>query len=145
MDVLKKFQDICKLRGWRCTPQRLAVFAYMNGNFEHPSVDRIWSALKKKQPALTRESVYRILNEFSEAGLIRRIDQIESALYDSQTLPHGHFICERCKKIIDFTIPDLTCIPPDSPLEKGTEHIELRITGLCRECRAAEAEKSAKK
>ena len=97
-------------------------------------MDTVLSALRLKLPTVTRESVYRILNEFSERGIIGRLDSIESARYDSRVEPHGHFICEKCGKITDFNWPEGAVIPPDVLSEK-VSHMEFRIVGECSECR----------
>ena len=92
----QEFSKICRDAGWKCTSQRLAVYDFLADNLSHPDVDTVWAAVRSTQPAITRESVYRILNEFAAKGIIRRMDHIDSARYDSRTGAHGHFICEKC-------------------------------------------------
>ena len=100
-------------------------------------VDAVWSAVRVSQPAITRESVYRILNEFAMRGLISRLDQIDNARYDSRTDAHGHFICERCGKIIDFDWPAETRIPRD--FQAGSvARMEIRLVGVCESCASGE-------
>ena len=128
-----EFLGICREAGWKCTSQRLAVYEFLRNNLTHPDVDTVWDAVRIALPAITRESVYRILNEFSERGIIRRLDHIDSARYDSRTEPHGHFICEKCGKISDFNWPDGTRIPSDL-LQKKVVHVEIRLVGICEQC-----------
>jgi Fur family peroxide stress response transcriptional regulator len=135
-DATKNFPELCHQFGWKCTPQRLAVYECVYGNRNHPDVDSIWSAVREKLPTMTRESVYRILNEFAAHGLIWRLDHVNSARYDSSTLPHGHFICEKCGAIADFAmIGDLSGFSGEVPGE--IRHMEIRFTGLCDGCRNA--------
>ena len=100
----QEFSKICRDAGWKCTSQRMAVYEFLQNNLTHPDVDTVWRAVRGTLPTVTRESIYRILNEFSEKGMIRRLDQIENARYDSRTDAHGHFICQRCGKISDLDI-----------------------------------------
>lgn len=128
-----EFLKICRETGWKCTAQRLAVYGFLNGNGTHPDVDTVLSALRKTLPTISRESVYRILNEFSEHGIIARMDHIDNARYDARTEAHGHFICEKCGDITDFDWPEGAVIPRDALPEK-LSHMEIRIVGLCRRC-----------
>ncbi len=131
-----EFLKICRKTGWKCTSQRLAVYDFLHGNLMHPDVDAVWSAVRKTLPTITRESVYRILNEFSGQGIIRRLDHIDNARYDSRVGAHGHFICEKCGKISDFSWPEGTVIPREVLSEK-VSHMEIRIVGVCGQCAAA--------
>lgn len=92
-----EFRNICRKTGWKCTSQRLAVYGFLRGNHTHPDVDTVWGAVRNSLPTITRESVYRILNEFSEAGVIGRLDHIDNARYDSRVDAHGHLICENAE------------------------------------------------
>ena len=100
----------------------------------HPDVDSIWQVVKEKMPTVTRESVYRILNEFAANGVIWRLDSVSSARYDSNTAPHGHFICECCGKISDFMLNT----PPETVVLENisgiVRHMEMRFTGVCPDC-----------
>ncbi len=129
----RPFKEICRANHWRSTPQRLAIYGFVCDNLTHPGVDEVWEEVKQSLPAVTRESVYRILNEFAQAGIIQRLDHIASARYDSQTAPHGHFICEGCGEITDFSFPDGTALPVH-PAAGSVRHIELRISGICDKC-----------
>lgn len=126
------FPAFCRERGLKCTAQRMAVFASVRTAAGHPSVDGTWLSVKETLPTITRESVYRILNEFASLDLIERLDSLGSARYDLNTAPHAHFICERCGAIIDYPMP-ANFAPPEG-IEGESRHFELRITGVCKEC-----------
>lgn len=133
IDTDHEFAEMCRRIGWKCTSQRLAVYEFLKGNLTHPDVDAVWAAVRESLPTITRESVYRILNEFAEKEIIRRLDHIDNARYDSRTNAHGHFICTKCGKITDFDWPEGAAIPTEA--QPGTViHMELRLVGLCREC-----------
>lgn len=136
-----EFQSICRHNGWKCTSQRAAVYEYIHNNYAHPSVDNVWVHVKQKLPAVTRESVYRILNEFAGRGIIQRLDHLDMARYDSRTEPQGHFICELCGEITDFDFPEAAITFTDSPCGE-VRHVELRLSGLCSKCKNIKADKS---
>ncbi len=129
----KNFVRLCRRFKWKCTPQRLAVYECVCDNRCHPDVDSVWAEVRSKLPTMTRESVYRILNEFAGHGIIWRLDHVSSARYDSNTHPHGHFICESCGEIADFSLDkDVAAFAGDVPGK--VLHMELRFTGLCEKC-----------
>jgi Fe2+ or Zn2+ uptake regulation protein len=134
------FQDICRKNSWKCTVQRLAVFDFIYENYSHPGVDEVWMQVKLTLPSVTRESVYRILNEFTSCGIIRRLDRIESARYDGQVGPHGHFLCTQCGDIQDFPLSE-TIPVPEKTISGDIEHLELRLTGVCGRCKQQKPER----
>lgn len=127
------FPAFCREKGLKCTAQRLAVFAAVRAICDHPSVDEIWQRVKLSVPTITRESVYRILNEFVDLGLVGRMDALSAARYDTDTRPHAHFICEVCGKVTDYPMPEGVGLPPG--FTGAFRHIELRLTGRCEACR----------
>ena len=139
----QEFSKICRDAGWKCTSQRLAVYDFLADNLSHPDVDTVWAAVRSTQPAITRESVYRILNEFAAKGIIRRMDHIDSARYDSRTGAHGHFICEKCGEISDFNWPEGAAVPLDE-IPGSVAHMEIRLVGVCRRCAARRKGESEK-
>jgi len=126
------FPAFCREHGLKCTAQRLAVFAAIRMSRAHPSVDTTWAAVKKTVPTVTRDSVYRILNEFASLGLITRMDALSSARYDTWLGPHAHFICEVCGCVTDYPLPEGLALPEGMPHEQ--HHLELRVTGVCEKC-----------
>ena len=136
-DVMQDFAKICRKNGWKRTVQRWTVFEFMRDNYGHPTVDAVWEHVRKTCPNTTRESVYRILNEFSEHGMLNRLDWIELARYDCRTSPHGHFICRRCGSIFDFPLPDEIVLPAEFD-PSSVRMMELRASGVCPKCRRRE-------
>lgn len=126
------FPAFCREHGFKCTAQRMAVFASVRAAIGHPSVDETWVSVKRVLPTITRESVYRILNEFASVDLIGRLDSLASARYDTNAKPHAHFICERCGCIIDYPMPEGIALP--AGVNGESHHLELRITGICESC-----------
>ncbi len=131
--TVDEFPAFCRAHGLKCTAQRLAVFAAVRMSTEHPSVDATWAAVRKQVPTITRESVYRILNEFAALGILSRLDALPAARYDTWLGPHAHFVCEKCGKVIDYPLPDGMALPKGMPAER--HHVELRVSGLCDACR----------
>jgi Fur family peroxide stress response transcriptional regulator len=83
----------------------LKVLEYLSNSKTHPTVEEIYSALKKEVPSLSKTTIYNTLNYLSELNLIKAltIDENE-AHFDADTHTHGHFKCSACGKIYDFDI-----------------------------------------
>lgn len=128
----EEFPAFCHAQGLKCTAQRLTVFEIVHGLRTHPSVDDVWEAARPKIRTITRESVYRILNEFAAVGLIQRMDSFAGARYDSSRKPHAHFICEMCGHVADSPMPDGFKMPAE--ISGIVHNVELRVTGICVSC-----------
>lgn len=85
--------------------QRIRVFEYLNKNQCHPTAEQIFEGLKREIPTLSKTTIYNALNLFLENGLVRAVNIEEhETRYDIITEKHGHFKCEICGEIIDFSI-----------------------------------------
>jgi len=130
--TIDAFPAFCRAHGLKCTAQRLAVFSVVRSSRSHPSVDETLAKVRRSVPTVTRDSVYRILNEFSSLGLLTRLDALSAARYDTWLGPHAHFICEACGTVTDYPLPEAQPLPAGMPAER--HHVELRVTGLCAKC-----------
>lgn len=85
----------------RITNQKKIILEYLKSVKIHPSAEMVYQAVKKKLPQISLGTVYRILNTLKEKGEILEIPS-EVSRYDGNTLPHIHFICEKCANIFDI-------------------------------------------
>lgn len=92
--------------------QRLKVLEYITKVQGHPTVDQIFTYIQKDISTLSKTTVYNTLRILAEVGLVR-VAKIEDneARYEVITENHGHFKCESCGTIYDFSIDidSLTC------------------------------------
>lgn len=123
-------------KGFKRTPQRLAILDYLEGNTLHPSAEDVYRAVTKKYFSLSFATVYNTLNTLAQSGYVRELTlDPERKRYDPNTEPHHHLICVTCKKVIDV-FEDVTVGIPKR-LEKGFsivgKHVEFY--GCCSVCR----------
>lgn len=94
-------------KGLKATPQRIAVYKFLNENRIHPDVETVYNQVVQDNPSFSKTTVYNCLKDLSASGLLIPVmidnDKIR---YDADTSFHGHFICEKCKKIFDFYCAD---------------------------------------
>ena len=135
---MAKFRSL----GIKLTPQRIAIFNYLNGNKSHPSADDIFNAVKKDFPTMSFATVYNTMDALKSKGAVRELT-IESGKkrYDPDCSQHHHLICVNCKSVIDifkeFKL-SLSSNITDGFDIKGT-HIEFY--GLCKSCKKSSAKK----
>lgn len=102
---MKKAQNNRLGPGLKRTPQRLAIFDYLQGNTSHPSAEDIFRAVSKKYQSMSFATVYNTLNALARAGTLREITiDPGRKRYDPDTSAHHHLICISCKTIVD--VPD---------------------------------------
>ncbi len=131
LNLIEEFKEICQELDWKFTGQRFAVYGLMRGNGDHPTADMVRNGLLGQYPAISRDSVFRIMNDFSEAGIFRRMNAAEPARFDADPSSHHHFFCRGCGAVIDFRI-EVTLSFPEIP--GIAEEIEIHANGLCRNC-----------
>ena len=87
---MKKFIN----KGLKLTPQRAAIFEYLDGNKSHPSAEDIYLEIKKRYPMISFATVYKTLEALKSRGDILELSvDPERRRYDPDTGPHHHLIC----------------------------------------------------
>ena len=88
------------------TEQRKVLLQHVFERHQHFDVDELIEQLPKRGEAghVSRPTVYRTLNEFVEAGLLRRFELDGRSVYehDYGYPAHDHFYCDKSGKLIEF-------------------------------------------
>lgn len=114
--------------------QRIKVLEYLINNQYHPTVDQIYQDLLRDIPTLSKSTIYNTLNLFLKAGLIRVITiEDNETRYDILTEDHGHFKCEKCGDIYNFTVDPAACAATDLTDFKVMEK-NVYFKGICPRC-----------
>ncbi|OYT58749.1 hypothetical protein B6U81_07325 [Thermoplasmatales archaeon ex4484_30] len=132
--MFEKYVKLLKENEIKATPQRLMVLKYLDDHRNHPSADDIYSALKKKNPSLSKTTVYNSLEVLKRHGIIQSITISGSEMrYDFRSDVHHHFLCRKCGKIIDI---DVGCPYMDDFLNGGhrVEEVHGYFKGICKDC-----------
>jgi Fe2+ or Zn2+ uptake regulation protein len=132
---LNKYVKILKENGIKITPQRLEIMKYLDDHMTHPDAEKIYSDLKKKNPALSKTTVYNTLETLRKYNIVQVLTISESELrYDFKNTLHHHFLCKSCGKIIDI---DVEC-PNLNKMLKGkymVDEVHGYFKGICNDCR----------
>ena len=137
MDQQQSAHHLKKLK-LKVTPQRLEVMHCMASEPSYLSADEVWSRVKPILGSLGLPTVYRILDELTEAGVVSRIFRSDRKQYyhlcPNQS-HHHHFVCETCRRVEDVDVCGLDGVAQVIRRTGAsvTSHI-LQINGVCGEC-----------
>jgi len=138
----RDFENECRRRGIRVTPQRMAVYRALAGDTSHPTADVLYARLRPAMSWLSLATVYRTLDSLEKEGLVRRVSTTGAvARYDANLRPHQHLVCRICGTIIDFENARLSSIalPELKSRDFLAEDLEIRVLGVCGSCRPGRA------
>lgn len=141
---LKDFTKIARERGYKLTPQRLAVFKVLVSRKDHPRADDIYQQVKKKYPMISLATVYKTLDVLKDIGLVSELGyREEGCRYEGNVSLHANLVCLKCKNIKDLDIDNLSKIESFVAARSGHTIIGSRIEfyGYCSECEGCEGSK----
>lgn len=137
MDVLQQIRD----KGLKVTPSRLNVINELAGShmaYSHAELEALFSKMD-------RVTLYRILKDFEDAGLVHKIVDVQgvtryalckhSCPDEHHADEHVHFNCSGCHKM--FCLEKVHV--PELKMPVGFKMVGLQtlIYGLCKKCNAA--------
>lgn len=133
-------QMLAKLKGrdFRLTPQRLAILSILAGSENHPSVEEIYTEVRRKFPTTSIATVYKTIALLKELNEVLELGFPDgSNRYDgNKPYPHPHAICVKCKKIMDPEISSVDKLSEEMKQKTGylLSYHRLDFFGLCPEC-----------
>lgn len=118
--------------------QREAIKEYLSKTKEHPTADTIYMDIRETYPNISLGTVYRNLNLLVEKGeVLRLIGMDESDRYDGNTHDHYHFLCNKCKRVLDIdmeSIDQIKAIANKNFSGKVEGHVTY-FYGRCDKCK----------
>ena len=133
-------QDI-KKAGLKVTLPRLKVLQILEVSKQrHMSAEDVYKALVMDNEEIGLATVYRVLTQFEDAGLVSRlsIDGGHAVFELEDGVHHDHLLCVSCNQIEEFVDEVIEQRQRSIAIEKGfkmTEH-SLYIYGVCKRCQA---------
>jgi Fur family peroxide stress response transcriptional regulator len=126
-------------KGYKATPQRIAICRFALSSREHPSVQRIYKEVKEIHPTVSLATVYKTLQILTEHGLIQELDFPKTqARFDSYVEPHINLVCLRCGSIRDIDDPAaremVARIAAKAEFTRKGQRLD--IYGVCKTCRS---------
>jgi len=132
MSTEENIPAMLRSHGFRVTPQRQAVAEMVLNQPIHVTARMVHEKLRETHPAISMNTIYLTLGQFESSGLLQRFEVNGNTIFDSNTAPHDHACCNRCKAIVDLAHQE--CELPRA-LEHWSISNEQRIwNGLCPDC-----------
>jgi Fur family transcriptional regulator, ferric uptake regulator len=124
-------------RGFRMTPQRMAILHTLRRAGGHLSPTEVFERTRRDQPGLTEPTVYRTLEFLAENGYALAAHVGGGKLvYELTEENHHHLICKKCGKAIAVEHAPLAKLY--NQLESFTgyklESSHVTLFGLCPDC-----------
>ncbi len=131
---------IARLRdkGYKITPQRMAIVRVLSESIGHPSVERIYETIRTDFPTVSIATIYRNVLIIKDLGEVLELGFADgSNRYDGKKpYPHPHVICVKCKCIMDPDLGSLKDVTRELANETGFKILSHRLDffGLCKRC-----------
>ncbi|MBU3110921.1 Fur family transcriptional regulator [Clostridium lacusfryxellense] len=129
---------IFKEKKLKLTPQRIAVYKYLQSTKEHPSAEVIYKALQPTYPTMSLATVYKALKTLIEVELIIELNVGEGNFrYDGNMSSHPHIQCVSCGRVDDIEGISFSNACEDVKQYTSYEVVASKIYfyGLCQSCK----------
>jgi Fur family ferric uptake transcriptional regulator len=134
------FEELLAHHGVRSTSLRMTLLEILGESARAMKAPEILREIKGRRP-IDKVTVYRILEEFTRRGLLRRLS-VDGRAYRYELAcehnpPHPHFQCSRCGEVqcLDPVSLDRVWTQLREPLGERADGIEIRVAGVCHRCR----------
>lgn len=129
-------------KGFKVTPQRLAIYKVLCNTTEHPSAEMIFNKLQPYYPTMSLATVYKTIEILREIGFVQVLNVGEDSFrYDANVTNHPHIRCMSCKRV-----DDMHDIDSAEFIEQIRQKTAYRLTGqqfyfygICPECQSKAA------
>lgn len=131
-------QDL-KNAGLKATLPRIKILQFLEqSKVRHMSAEDVYKALLETGEEVGLATVYRVLTQFEQAGLVTRhhFESGQSVFELNEGKHHDHILCIKCGKVDEFIDKIIEERQQKIAAEKGYEMTDhsLYIYGICKDC-----------
>jgi len=125
--------------GLKATLPRVKILNILEkADQHHLNAEEVYRSLLKTGEDVGLATVYRVLTQFEEAGLVKRhnFEGGRSVFELDQGEHHDHLVCVSCGKVEEFVDETIECRQQQIAEQanfKMTDH-SLTIYGVCQDC-----------
>ena len=131
--------DALRRKGYKATPQRIAISRFVLRNRNHPTVQEVYNEVRQTYPTVSLATVYKTLSFLTELGLVQELPFAHGETrFDSYVEPHVNLVCRRCGKVNDLEnrlaqeiVRKIASTARFTPTGQ-----RLDVYGLCQRCRS---------
>jgi len=138
-------QNELKSMGLKATFPRLKILdVFRKADHRHQSAEDIYRALINDEVEIGLATVYRVLTQFEQAGILVRSQFVDGgkAVFELKDGDHhDHLICTACGLVVEFSDPEIEKRQQRIAKEHGfvLESHSMMLYGTCADCRAKAA------
>jgi Fur family ferric uptake transcriptional regulator len=137
MSCINRLSKELRARGYRITPQRLAVLQALHAG-GHISPTQVFERTSQMIPGMTESTVYRTLEFLTENGALLSTQSASGHLtYELTQSDHHHMVCQVCGLEVDLDHNQVQSFYGQVESQTGfritTGHLTLQ--GLCTRCK----------
>ncbi len=122
----------------RNTKQKKLIYETLVRMGSHVSAGEIYAEIVKKHPKFSRATVFRVLSDMAEDGMIQKLNMIGAECkFDTTTERHCHIVCRKCGRVSDVTLEPSASLAERLTFASGykVEDEYVEFSGLCPDCR----------
>lgn len=132
----KKVTELLRKKGFKVTPQRLAIYNALCNTKSHPNAEMIFNKLQPYYPTMSLATIYKTVDILHEIGLINILNVGEDSFrYDANTNSHAHICCTECNRVDDLMMDFSSCV------DQVADQVDYELSkhhfyfyGVCPEC-----------
>ena len=127
-----------KKAGLKVTHPRMLVLEILqNPANQHISAEEVYKILIESGEDIGLATVYRVLNQFEDAGIIERhhFEGGKSVFELNNKKHHDHLVCLKCAKVIEFEDDVIEQCQKDVAMQNNMKltHHSLYLYGECKD------------
>ena len=137
MSCASDYAPQLRARGFRMTPQRMAILHVLRHEGIHLSPAEVYRKARAELPGITEPTVYRTLEFLADNGLVRPSYMAGGHLtYEIAGSDHHHIICRICEGEIEVEHTLLESLYRLLETTSGYRSIDSHVTffGICPKC-----------
>ncbi|MBI5345103.1 MAG: transcriptional repressor [Deltaproteobacteria bacterium] len=134
-NIISKYKG----KGFKLTPQRIAILKFLEGNTSHPTADDIYQEIRKGCPTVSFATVYNTLEALSRRGELLEVTiNPERKHFDPNHEPHHHIMCNVCKRIEDIFVDYSVGLKLPAHISEGFSVLGNHVDfyGICKNCKS---------
>ena len=140
MSCASDYAPQLRARGFRMTPQRMAILHVLCHEGTHLSPAEVYKQARKEVPGLTEPTVYRTLEFLADNALVRPSYTSTGHLtYEIAGNEHHHIICRNCGAEVEVEHTLLESLYRLLETTSGYRSIDSHVTffGVCPKCQTS--------
>lgn len=141
----KSLAKLLREKDLKPTTQRISILGELQKLQKHVEAEEVFVRLCKKDIKISLATVYRTLERLSQEGFIKKVNFGDGHMryeINLSEVHHGHLICSKCGKIIEFFNPKIEKLQNIVCSEhsfQSTRHTMI-IHGICEDCQQRKIE-----